>query len=129
MTLKLSMSSLPDLLAICKLNSEHKIPDWAINGLFFSITQTADELSIVCAQADVPTGITCEPNWRCLKVDGPLDFALTGILATLATSLAEVGISIFAISTYETDYLLVKDEHFAGAMAALRQAGHTVRDG
>jgi len=129
MVSQLNMSSLPDLLTICKLNSEHKIPDWAITGRFFSITRTADELSIVCAQADVPEGIAGEPNWRCLKVEGPLDLGLTGILVALAAPLAEAGISIFAISTFETDYLMVKAENFARAVEVLRRAGHYIRDG
>jgi len=127
MTTKLTLSSLPDLLAICKLSSRHKIPDWATRSRFSSITRSPDELSIVCAQADVPAGVDCEPDWRCLKVDGPLDFALTGILAALSTVLAGAGISIFALSTYETDYLLVKAEKLAQAIQVLEAAGYRIR--
>lgn len=129
MTKKLTLSRLPDLLSICKLSSKHKIPDWATKGKFFAITRTSHELSIVCNQEDVPEGVACEQNWHCLKVDGPLHFSLTGILASLATPLAEAGISIFAISTYDTDYVMVKNEQLDQAIQVLRGAGHYMRTG
>ena len=126
MSTKLNLVSLPELLTICKLSSRHKIPDWATQGRFWSITRTPDELSIVCFQADVPAGVERESDWRGLKVLGPLKFSLTGVLAGLTIPLAEAGISIFAISTFETDYLLVKADKFSQAVAVLRQAGYTV---
>ncbi len=92
---------------------------------FCSITRTADEVSIVCPLGRVPDDVRRESGWRCLKVEGPLDFALTGILASLAVPLAQAGISIFAISTYDTDYLLVKD--LDGAVATLTGEGHLIR--
>ena len=95
-------------------------------GAISSITRTADELSVVCAEAAVPDGMQAERGWRALCVDGPLDFALTGILAGLATALAEAGVSIFAVSTFDTDWLLVKEDQRAEAVRALTEAGHTV---
>ena len=129
MSIHLTLSGLPDLYAICKLPSRHNIPTWAIQGQFFSVTRTPEELSIVCAEAQIPANVPCEPGWRCLKVEGPLDFALIGILAALATTLAESGISIFALSTFDTDYLLVKDKKFQPAILALTAAGHRVVNG
>lgn len=127
MTQQLNLLVLPELLTICKLNSRHKIPDWAITGSFYAVTKTADELSIVCQQVQVPPTVKQESGWRCLKVAGPLDFALIGILANLAQILAEAGISIFAISTFDTDYLLIKADKLAAGVQALRQAGHIVQ--
>jgi hypothetical protein len=95
-------------------------------GEFVSITHTADELSIVCAEEHVPSGVKADREWRALKVEGPLDLALTGILASLANPLAEAQINIFAISTFDTDYLLVKEYNVARACDVLRQAGHVV---
>ena len=108
--------------AICRLP-----PDAAVPARFFSMTRTPEELSIVCAEADAPEGAKREPGWRMLQVAGPLDFALTGVLAAIAAPLAQAGVSIFAISTFDTDYVLVKDENLARAEEALRAAGHTVR--
>ena len=125
MTHTLTLSISPDTLAICRLDASAPIPGWA--GNFFSITRTRDELSIVCPQRDVPAGIQCERDWRALKVAGPLDFTLTGILVGLAAPLAQAGISIFAISTYDTDYVLVKEAKLESAVAVLSQAGHQVR--
>lgn len=85
------------------------IPTWAKDSEFFSITKTLDELSIVCAEHDIPNDIKCEKDWRILKIEGPLDFSIIGILASISTILAQKGISIFAVSTYDTDYILVKD--------------------
>lgn len=101
------------------------MPAWA-RGDFCSVTRTHDELSIVCAQANVPDNVRCEREWRALKVDGQLDFALTGILASIATPLADAGISIFSISTFDTDYVLLKQDKLAEAIDCLRQAGHRV---
>jgi hypothetical protein len=125
MSLQLTLTSLPDLLTICKLNSRHNIPEWATNGDFWAITRTPDELSIVCSQSQAPANVPCEAPWRALKVEGPLDFALIGILAALANTLAEAGISIFALSTFDTDYLLVKADKFDQAVQTLQQAGHS----
>jgi hypothetical protein len=83
-------------------------------------------LSVVTAEADVPVDIVCERGWRALKVTGPLDFGLTGILASLANPLGDAGISLFAISTYDTDYVLVKEDKLHNALAALQAAGHTI---
>ncbi|MBI5033843.1 MAG: ACT domain-containing protein [Chloroflexi bacterium] len=126
MTLSLSLSILPDTFAVCRLAPDAPIPSWVTNGDFVSITRTDDELSIVCRQSDVPNGIHCERDWRCLQVDGLLDFALTGILASLATPLAQAGISIFAISTFDTDYLLVKENNLEKAIAVLQNVGHRI---
>lgn len=119
----LTLTTLPTPLAVCRRSPNEPIPAWALLGDFFSITRTADELSIVCPQARVPAHAQAERGWRALKVAGPLDFALTGILAGLAGALAQAGISIFAISTYDTDYVLVKEEALEPACAALRAAG------
>ncbi|MCI0475745.1 MAG: ACT domain-containing protein, partial [Anaerolineales bacterium] len=87
MATSLTLALVPDLLAICRLDARAPIPDWA-RGDFVAITRTRDELSIVCAQANVPDGIACERDWRALRVVGQLDFALTGVLAALSAPLA-----------------------------------------
>ncbi len=122
----LTLSVLPDTFAVCRLEQSAELPDWAIAGAFTSITRTAEELSLVCPQSNVPTGVRCESNWRCLKVAGPLDFALIGILASLAAVLAEAQISLFVISTFDTDYLLVKAAQLEKAIKVLSAAGHLV---
>ena len=126
--MNLNLSLLPNRYAICRLSSEAPIPDWAGPDDFLSITRTADELSIVCAEAGIPDGVKCDRGWRCLKVAGPLDLSLTGVLASLANPLAEARINIFAISTFDTDYLLVKAENLALAAEVLIQSGHRVND-
>jgi hypothetical protein len=124
----LALIPLTEILAICRLEPEASIPDWALRSSFFSITRTPDELSLVVAQRQVSEGIRCEGGWRALKVKGPLDFALTGILVSLCAPLAEVGISVFALSTYDTDYLLVREAQWDKALAALQAEGHTIHD-
>lgn len=122
----LDLSLLPDTFAVCRLPPDAPLPAWAMGGAFHAITRTADELSLVCAQQLVPAGVTCQPGWRCLQVAGPLDFSLTGVLASLAAPLADAGVSIFALSTYDTDYLLTPERSLDTALAALRGAGHTL---
>lgn len=122
----LALSILPDTFAVCQLDAHAQIPSWVTNGNFFSITRTDDELSLVCRQSDIADGIRCERAWRCLKVEGPLDFSLTGILAALATPLANAGISIFALSTFDTDYLMVKEDKLPKTLAVLQNAGHQI---
>jgi uncharacterized protein len=112
---------------VCRLAPDDEIPQWALRcGGFASVTRTADELSLVCAESVVPRGIQCEPGWRIFKVEGPLDFTLTGILASVAQPLAEAAVSIFTISTYDTDYVMVKDQDVEKAVQALAAAGHRV---
>ena len=123
---KLTLTLLPGTFAICRLDAHSKIPSWAFTGDLFSITHTAYELSIVCPQESVPAGILREEGYRCFKVKGPLDFALTGILNALTTPLAQAGVSVFAVSTFDTDYLLVKQEQTKKAIVALSEAEHHV---
>ncbi len=125
--IRLTLTVLNDTFAVCRLEQNSAIPAWAVNSTFSSITRTPGELSVICRQSDVPDGIMCEKGWRCLQVQGPLDFALTGILASLATTLAEAGVSIFAISTFNTDYVLVKENDLPRATQALSEAGHVVQ--
>lgn len=111
---------MPILLAVVRLNTSSNIPLWAVEGKdFFSITKTQDELSIVCLEDKVPQDVKVEKGWRCLKVEGPLDFGLTGILSSLAQPLAEARISIFAISTFDTDYIMIKKENLQKTVAIL----------
>ena len=109
---KLTLSILPEKLGICHLDKNSPIPSWAIEeNKFSSISKTRDELSIVCPQDKIPGGVLVERDWRAFKVEGPLGFVLTGIVSSLSEPLAKAEISIFYISTYETDYLLVKEEN------------------
>lgn len=115
---------LKDSFNLLRLKPGTSIPKIVFDSPFYSITRTADEISILVPdQVTLEAGIS-EPGWKALKVLGPLDFSLTGILAGIATSLAQAGISIFAISTYDTDYILIKKEKLEGAQAALIAAGH-----
>jgi len=121
------LAVVPGALAVCRLAADAPLADWMDAGAFSSVTRTPDELSVVCAEAAVPEGITAERGWRALHVDGPLDFAMTGVLARLAAPLAEAGVPIFVVSTFDTDWLLVKAEHLARAVGTLRQSGHEVQ--
>jgi hypothetical protein len=121
----LRLTTLAGRLAVCRLAPDAPLPAWASSD-FVSITRTADELSVICAESEVPEEATAERGWRALKVEGPLPFEATGIMAGLTRPLAEAGIPLFAVSTYDTDYLLVKDTHLEAASDALEGAGHAV---
>ncbi len=123
---KPTLSCLSDTLAICRLEADALLPSWAIPGEFTSITRTADELSIVCRQADVPAEIPCEKGYHCIKVEGPVAFTVIGVLSSLTAVLAREGISIFAVSTFDTDYILVKKDQMDKAVQALSQAGYHI---
>ena len=110
--------------AVCQLPADIHLPQWALADSFFNITRTAEELSIVCLANQVPQDVKCERGWACFKLEGPFPFALTGVLASFLQPLAEAKISIFALSTFDTDYVLVKQQAAEAAIAALRAAGH-----
>ena len=122
----IELAVLPGRLDVCRLEAGAAPPAWAAGGPLWSITASADELSVVCAEGRAPEGVRREGGWRALKVAGPLDFALTGVLSGVAGPLAEAGVSIFAVSTFDTDYVLVKEERLGAAVAALRAAGLAV---
>ena len=112
--------------AVAKLPATELTPAWAEYGAFSSVTRTSEELSVVCPAARIPSDIKAERGWRCLRVGGRLDFSLTGILASIAGPLAAAEISIFAISTYDTDYILVREASLPSAVECLRDSGHDV---
>ena len=122
------LSVLPDSLTICRLEPNDPFPDWVVTGDLLSLTRTPDELSVLCPQAIVPDEVLADKGWRALKVQGPLDFALVGVLAELSGLLAAAKVSIFVISTFDTDYILVKEEKLMTAISALREAGHQVTE-
>ena len=125
-TRRLELSLLPEHFAITRLAADAKIPGWAMGGSFFSVTRTGDEFSIVCELARVPVEVSSQGGWRILKVHGPFVLTEIGVLSALAAPLAEAKISLFAISTFDTDYLLVASETLSAAIAALEQAGHKI---
>jgi uncharacterized protein len=125
-TQALSLRVLAGELAICRLPPDAPAPAVFAHAPLFSVTRTHDELSIVCPVGDAPPDAVVEPGWRALQVAGPLDFGLTGVLSAIAEPLAQARVSIFATSTFETDYVLVRAAALDAAVEALRQAGHEV---
>jgi hypothetical protein len=121
---KLKFRVLGGAFVVVRLASDASLPAWAITGELTSITRTADELSIVCRAENVPREVECRDRWSCLKLNGPFPFSLTGVLLSFLEPLSSNGVPIFAISTYDTDYVLIKEEFVAQALAFLRQAGH-----
>lgn len=120
------LAVLPGRYAVCRLRPGRAMTMPADTGPLYSVTRTTDELSVVCEERLAPPEATVEPGWAALGVGGPLDFALTGILAAIAEPLAVAGLSIFAVSTYDTDYVLLRADDLGSAVEALRAAGHTV---
>ena len=117
----MQLKVLKNELSVCKLNDTR---DLDLSKPFYFIGRTDEELSLVCDRLDVPSAATArEDGWRAFRIEGVLDFSLIGILAKLTGVLAERGIGLFAVSTYNTDYILVKRENLAPALAALEGAG------
>jgi hypothetical protein len=114
-------------LSICRLDPGKPIPTWALEGPFYSITHSADELSIICDSRAIPKGMKTDNGWRAIQLEGPFDFSLIGIMLSVTTPLAEAGVSILAVSSFDTDYVLVKGINLANAIKALINAGHNVR--
>jgi hypothetical protein len=123
----LTLLLLPDTFAICRLEPAEPIPAWAVSEHFFSVTRSDEELSVVCREEAVPAGVRCVKGWRCLCVAGTLDLALVGVLASLSAPLADAGVGLFAVSTFDTDYLLIRNTDVARALAAFQEAGHTAQ--
>lgn len=122
----LTLSLFTDEYAVCKLEPEHDIPGWVIRDGFWSVTKTRNELSIVCPEDQVPEDVKAESGWRILEVEGPLDFSMTGVLNCLTKPLADLKISVFVLSTYLTDYLLVHGKDLKQAMEVLQAHGHKI---
>ena len=112
-------------MAICRLAPEASLPQWIEGCAFFCVARTAEELSIVCPEARVPAEAVAEPGWAVLQLLGPFPFSLTGVLASFLQPLAVARIPIFAISTFDTDYVLIKRENLQAAIGALGLAGHS----
>jgi hypothetical protein len=126
----LALEVLPGELAVARLEPGAALPEWARpdGGALHAVVHSAGEVSVVCAAARVPGDVRGESGWRALRVAGPLDLALTGVLAAIAVPLADAGVSIFAVSTFDTDYVLVRADRLDAAVEALRAAGHRVGD-
>ena len=122
----LRLEIVPGTYVVCRLPAAEPFPEWAGSGPFVSMTRTEAEVSVVCPEGAVPAGVRAEPGWRCLRVVGPLGFGMTGVLASLAGPLASSGVSIFVVSTYDTDYLMVQGRDLERGKDALERAGHSV---
>jgi hypothetical protein len=125
---RFDLTVLPGSFAIVHLAAAAPFPRWAVQGEFFSVTRTSDEVSVVCTADQVPKDVKAEAGWRVLKVKGPFALSEIGVLAALSASLAEAKVSLFAISTFDTDYLLVSQKQLLAAIAALRGAGHRIKE-
>jgi uncharacterized protein len=122
----MQLYALDDLYAVVRLEPDADIPPWARIGHFWSVTRSDSELSVVCPQEQVPSDASAERGWCAFEVAGPLDFSLTGVVASLVTPLADEDIPLFVVSTFETDYLLVREHDLQRSVAALTSAGHSV---
>jgi len=117
---------LDGLFAVARLDADADVPPWAHRGAFTSITRTPHELSIVCDEGGVPDDVAAERGWRCLGLEGPIPFETAGVAARFTAALAARGISVFVVSTFDTDYVLVKASKVDAAIEALREAGYDV---
>ncbi|PYE54231.1 ACT domain-containing protein [Deinococcus yavapaiensis] len=122
----LTFSLLEETFAVSRLDPTDAVPTWAISGAFFTVSRSSDELSVLCEADLVPPDVRSEGGWRALKLHGPFDFALTGVLASILAPLAQAGVGIFAVSTFDTDFILVKAERLDDALSALQSAGHAL---
>lgn len=125
-TARLTLAIMENAYAVCRFQPDAADPSWVPASGFISVTRTQEELSIVCLEDSVPADIQAERGFRILKIEGPLDFSLTGILLAVAGPLADAKISIFALSTFDTDYVLVPSADLEKAVAALEAAGHRI---
>ncbi len=124
---RLKFVRLSGAYAIVRLAADAAVPDWATKGEFTSITRTADELSIVCPTENLPAGVASSHRWTCLKLEGPFPFSQTGVLLSFIEPLSSNGIPIFAISTYETDYVLFQEEFVGRRSTSCRKPGTSCR--
>lgn len=116
----------PEVYAVCRLDASAAEPEWARGGTFYSITRTPHELSVVCRATDVPEDVRAAREWRLLALRGPFAFDQIGVAAEFTSRLADSGVSVFVISTYDTDLLFVRSGDLERAVQALRDAGHQV---
>lgn len=123
---QLSMILLPGEYSLCRLSSNESIPSWVFASAFYTISKSADELSIIAESGFVPADIKAESGWQILKIEQTLDLALTGITAKFSTALAAAGVNLCVIATYDTDYIMVKQEKLDIAIPALQKAGFIV---
>ena len=123
----LYISVLPDNYSIYRFKSESEIPDWILSSDFYSVTKTKDEISVVGPQTDKTINSICNRDWRVLKIAGPLDFSLIGIIADVSITLKNKNIPLFIISTYDTDYILIKQKDLNKGIKALEEKGHKIQ--
>lgn len=123
-----NLTILAQPIAVCRLHPNEGIPSWFPKDGFTAIVRTPEELSLVCGDIYVPSHVIVEKGWRILKVQGLLEFSQVGVLAAIASPLAQAGISIFVISTYDTDYILVKETSLRLTINVLHDAGHIIED-
>jgi hypothetical protein len=126
--MKLDLIILKDTFAICRFDSDSAIPEWSGKSQFYSVTRTRDEISIICRQADVyqDNESVIDKDWRILKIKGPLNLSLTGIIADISGILGKSKIPVFTISTYDTDYILVKKDYLDKAITSLKKGGYNI---
>jgi len=123
---QLQLSLLKDNYAICTLPNTAQIPDWALKESLASITRTDKELTIVCRQDIIPSGLKSDLNWKCFKIDGSFDLNQIGVISSISSPLADAGISIYVISTYDTDYFLVQQHNLEQTISTLSNSGHSI---
>jgi len=117
---------LPERFAICRLPADAPAPPFPQASALHAVTRTAEELSVVCVEANAPEEARVERGFRCLKVEGPFDLGVVGVMASLAVPLARAGVSVFVVSTFDTDYVLVRDPQLEDGIRALEAEGHRV---
>jgi hypothetical protein len=117
---------LPGRLAVVRLDAAAQPPDWALEAPFFSLTRTPSELSVVCPEDRVPRDVRQERGWRCLEALGPFDLSQTGIADSFVAPLARGGVAVFLLSTFDTDYLMVRERDLEKAVGILRDDGHRI---